>query len=278
MNSPAKKRRKNDYQASNQPIRSLDFFFNKQKNAPNGIAPKQSHKEDGSSEPAQKSGLDTALTDEELARKLQDEWNAEHNSVNGSNDTADDVIAERPDALEGSARPARLEAVVIEKNVKPLIEEKASVSTKTAAPEKNTLSLQSTAAEEDIICSNIPFDESPLTFDPWKYIPGLQKHWSSDGGHATYALLTRCFILVNSTTSRIKIVDTLVNLLRTIIEGDPESLLPAVCRTHSPNNTATDHHPGLACNKLHIATLHRRRARSGKLSNQQGSEEGLWPG
>jgi DNA ligase-1 len=40
--------------------------------------------------------------------------------------------------------------------------------------------------------------------------------------------LTRCFILINSTTSRIKIVDTLVNLLRTIIEGDPSSLLPAV--------------------------------------------------
>ncbi|KAK5240405.1 hypothetical protein LTR16_010679, partial [Cryomyces antarcticus] len=30
------------------------------------------------------------------------------------------------------------------------------------------------------------------------------------------------------TQSRIKIVDTLVNLLRVIIEGDPDSLLPAV--------------------------------------------------
>ncbi|EDU49163.1 DNA ligase 1 [Pyrenophora tritici-repentis Pt-1C-BFP] len=102
--------------------------------------------------------------------------------------------------------------------------------TSKAAPpkQKNTLSLQSTASEEDTITANIPFDQSPLEFDPQDYIPDLQKHWVADGGHATYALLTRCFILVNSTTSRIKIVDTLVNLLRTIIESDPGSLLPAV--------------------------------------------------
>jgi DNA ligase-1 len=57
----------------------------------------------------------------------------------------------------------------------------------------------------------------------------LKKQWAQqEGGHITYALLTQGFILINSTQSRIKIVDTLVNLLRTIIEGDPESLLPAV--------------------------------------------------
>lgn len=42
------------------------------------------------------------------------------------------------------------------------------------------------------------------------------------------ALLTRCFVLVSGTSSRIKIVDTLVNCLRVIIEADPDSLLPAV--------------------------------------------------
>jgi DNA ligase-1 len=35
-------------------------------------------------------------------------------------------------------------------------------------------------------------------------------------------------VLVNSTTSRIRIVDTLVNTIRLLIEGDPPSLLPAV--------------------------------------------------
>ena len=39
-------------------------------------------------------------------------------------------------------------------------------------------------------------------------------------------------MLVNSTQSRIKIVDTLVNLLRVIIEADPKSLLPTVRKLH----------------------------------------------
>jgi len=67
-----------------------------------------------------------------------------------------------------------------------------------------------------------------LTFEPAKYIEDLQGHWAAEGGNASYALLTKCFVLVNSTQSRIKIVDTLVNLLRVIIEGDPSSLLPTV--------------------------------------------------
>lgn len=92
----------------------------------------------------------------------------------------------------------------------------------------NTLSLQSGGADEDIISQTIPFDESPLVFDPQKYVPDLQKSWAKHGSGASYALLARAFVLVNGTQSRIKIVDTLVNLLRTIIEGDPSSLLPAV--------------------------------------------------
>lgn len=93
---------------------------------------------------------------------------------------------------------------------------------------KNTLSLQSATADDDTTTYDIPFDQSPLTFDPQKHIPELKKQWATDNGHATYALLTHCFVMVNSTASRIKIVDTLVNTLRVIIEGDPQSLLPAV--------------------------------------------------
>ena len=99
---------------------------------------------------------------------------------------------------------------------------------------KGTLSLQSTTTSKDTLTESIPLDESPLTFDPAQYIPQLKQHWASEGegegegGSATYALLTRCFVLVSGTTSRIKIVDTLVNCLRLLIEGDPDSLLPAV--------------------------------------------------
>lgn len=93
---------------------------------------------------------------------------------------------------------------------------------------KGTLSLQSVAASVDSVSESIPFDQSPLVFDPSEHVPKLKEHWASEDGSASYALLTRCFVLVSSTSSRIKIVDTLVNCLRVLIEADPESLLPAV--------------------------------------------------
>ncbi|KAF1956664.1 ATP-dependent DNA ligase [Byssothecium circinans] len=224
MGSPAKRRKKND--GSSQPVRNLNYFFAKQKedaakanNATSSEATQEKHVdlEEGAS----------TLTDEELARKLQAEWNREDQQAAAEQSSAksnDDLYAE-PD------KPTKQDAVDQKDNKADGTEPENSTSEppKSAAPkQKNTLSLQSTAAEEDTISANIPFDRSPLEFEPAKYIPELQKHWAIEGGHATYALLTRCFCLINSTTSRIKIVDTLVNLLRTIIEGDPESLLPTV--------------------------------------------------
>ena len=96
---------------------------------------------------------------------------------------------------------------------------------------KGTLSLQSVASSVDSVSESIPFDQSPLTFDPGDYVPALKAHWEKDDGNASYALLTRCFVLINGTASRIKIVDTLVNCLRVLIEADPGSLLPAVGAT-----------------------------------------------
>jgi DNA ligase-1 len=95
-------------------------------------------------------------------------------------------------------------------------------------PYKNTLSLQSSTGGEDTVALAVPFDQSPQTFDAAKYATELRARWASEGGDASYALLTRAFVLANATTSRIKIVDTLVNFIRVLIEGDPSSLLPAV--------------------------------------------------
>jgi DNA ligase-1 len=221
MNSPSKRRKKND--GSIQPVRKLEHFFAKQTaKAAAKDAPKTNA---GDGAPAVQDA--TTLTDEEYARKLQEEWNKE------------DLQTEQPtepvssnDLYADAARPTPVQSVDdgtgAETGALPGIP-KLEETTKPMLPkQKNTLTLQSTATEEDTITANIPFDQSPLEFDPQRYIPDLQKHWVTDGGLATYALLTRCFILINSTTSRIKIVDTLVNLLRTIIEGDPGSLLPAV--------------------------------------------------
>lgn len=219
MSSPAKKRKRNDYKAADQPARGLDYFFAKQKEK------KQEQEADGVEKEPKAADEEEGygLTDEELARKLQAQWDAEDQQVQSSRSKGRDESG-RDDAPQVVENPQGEEASKRE-------EEAINSSTTTEIAtdrSKNTLALQSTATDEDTITTNIPFDESPLTFEPSKYIPDLQKHWASDGGNASYALLTRCFVLVNSTQSRIKIVDTLVNLLRTIIEADSDSLLPAV--------------------------------------------------
>ncbi|KAF2106331.1 ATP-dependent DNA ligase [Lophiotrema nucula] len=219
MSSPAKRRRKND--GSSQPVRGLEFFFAKQKEgAANGTKPGQEPKEEPVDGTNRLVGKEE--TDEELARRLQAEWNQQEQQEDAQ--SSNDLYADPPKSTQN-------DQVVLEI---PNTAQKYSATPPNESPmpappqQANTLSLQSTAAEEDTVSANIPFDQSPLEFNPSMYIPDLQRYWATEGGHATYALLTRCFMLVNSTTSRIKIVDTLVNLLRTIIEGDHESLLPAV--------------------------------------------------
>lgn len=212
MSSPAKKRKLNNNQASAQ-SRGLEFFFNKQRQ--NGTSSSVAAAADAASnDDADVPAKTGELTDEELARKLQAEWDQE-------------VQNERSSVADGAAPSS-------ESHSQPTSSpEKAPTPVPPAETDtgKKTLSLSSVGNTEDTVSADIPFDQSPLTFDPSEYIPKLKQHWSTEGGDASYALLTRCFVLVNSTQSRIKIVDTLVNCIRTLIEADPESLLPAVWLT-----------------------------------------------
>lgn len=189
MSSPAKKR-KRDVQV--QPTRSIASFFQ-------GQAAKKAEKP----EPASSSeDPKHSLSDEALARKLQAEWNNEETAA-----TPETVPPSEPTAESPSPEDNR------EQN---------------KAKAKGVLSLQSSSGIEDPTSLSVPFDQSPLVFDSLKYARELKAHWSTEGGNASYALLTRAFILANATTSRIKIVDILVNFLRVLIEGDPSSVLPAV--------------------------------------------------
>lgn len=239
MSTPSKRRKTNSHQSSTKTVGSLDFFFTKQKGekAPkktDEIARSQdlSNGHLGSQEGGTNDTDTQTLTDEEYARKLQAEWEEQ-----------DRVLGSPP--LQSTEEPKDVQATKEDKSIQKTNgaynHQTSSSQPQDVAPDhvpmppradgaqkKDTLSLQSAASAEDDISSNVPFDENPLTFDPSKYIPDLKKHWATEGGNASYGLLTRCFVLVNSTQSRIKIVDTLVNFLRTIIEGDPESLLPAV--------------------------------------------------
>lgn len=211
MESPAKRRKKNDSRPAPVPLRTLDGFFGKK-------STKKDVKEPKSKVLDQPNDEKHTLTDEELARKLQAEWAEEDRQALRSSEEAQDVGA-ADEKHETTFKKSALEKQSSENEEKEI---------KVKTLKADVLSLQSTATAEDTITQNIPFDQSPFTFDPSDYIPSLKQHWAAEGGDASYALLTRCFILINATTSRIKTVDTLVNCLRLLIEGDPESLLPAV--------------------------------------------------
>jgi DNA ligase 1 len=168
------------------------------------------------------------LTDEQLARKLQTKWDQEDVQVS-QKDPGSYIAGQQSSPVNAEAPKSTSKG----KYMPTFEDEAASASSPRPvsiyAKSGNILSLQSAGSAEDLISSNIPFDENPLTFEPSKYVAELQYHWAAERGDASYAILTRCFVLVNSTQSRIKIVDTIVNLLRVIIEADPQSLLPTVC-------------------------------------------------
>ncbi|UKZ76159.1 hypothetical protein TrVFT333_003855 [Trichoderma virens FT-333] len=217
MSSPAKKRKLNS--GKKQPAaqsKGLEYFFSRQKQSD---ALNSSAGEDGA--PRSSSAI---LSDEELARKLQAEWNQEaaneaHTPSDGQNATPKDKdIGSIAETVEDNSMPTSAS----QPDQLPL------ATTPKKQDAKKTLSLQSTGMADDTVTTSIPLDESPLTFEPSKYVKELQEYWGLENGDASYALLTRCFVLVSATTSRIKIVDTLVNCLRILIEGDPSSLLPAV--------------------------------------------------
>lgn len=225
MASPAKKRKLNS--DAKQPSRGLEYFFARQKQ--NSASPLPEKPEDPVETPVDEveeveEVEEQELTDEQLARKLQAEWDQEEaqaRQVNGADGDAENAVAAAP--IEKTKFPV------------PTADTPQAPKSPDFAPPsafkqtgKNTLSLQSMAGAEDSASASIPLDESPLTFDPAKYIPDLQKAWAAEGGNASYSLLTRCFVIVGGTTKRIKTVDTLVNCVRLLIEADPSSLLPAV--------------------------------------------------
>jgi DNA ligase 1 len=225
MESPTKRRKKNDQKPSQLPERSIDFFFAKQ-NDKATQSTKFSETIQATASPVTGDG-EQHLTDEELARKLHEEWTKEDAGSDIQRSTVEDK-APSPSSPALPAKGVPQSGIDEAREYAAEHVEQRRTPEKTAPTKGGVLGLQSLTTAEDTVTLTIPFDENPLTFQPSRYVPELTRHWAKEGGDASYALLTRCFVLINSTQSRIKIVDTLVNCLRTIIEGDPDSLLPAV--------------------------------------------------
>ncbi|EEP82616.1 conserved hypothetical protein [Uncinocarpus reesii 1704] len=205
MPNPASKRKRDDASDSKS-FRSIDSFFR---------SPKKRQPQVDICTPAPPGNQ--ALTDEELARKLQAEWDRDAApSRDGPHTEANTQAALLPQSVE---RKGDLQIADSPPKTSGVVPEKKT---------KGVLSLQTSATTEDTISMSLPLDQPPLSFKPSTYIEQLREFWGLEGGRASYSILARAFSLVNSTQSRIKIVDILVNLLRILIEGNPDSLLPAV--------------------------------------------------
>ena len=158
--------------------------------------------------PAEDAGEE--LTDEQLARKLQAEWDKQDQTQRGeANETASSALEcpsepkkEPPDKTPDS-EPSNERPQAPEEAVSGRVSDNAFAT----FGKKSTLALQSATADDDATSYTVPFDQSPLTFSPEDYLPDLKRHWAVENNNATYALLTHCFVLVNSTQSRIKIVE-----------------------------------------------------------------------
>lgn len=148
--------------------------------------------------------------DEQLARKLQREWDAPPlDEALGSAKVKEETSVD----AEGTAGPSNLTAPPDERETKP-----------PAVPKPAVVDLDALdAAIEAIELGNDIFSFDALEVDT--------THWPINAqGRKTapYALLSHAFALLSSTRSRLLIVTILTNLLRVLMLHDSESLLPAV--------------------------------------------------
>ncbi|KAK6505390.1 hypothetical protein TWF481_007295 [Arthrobotrys musiformis] len=235
--SPAKRRKKNDKTGSPSKGPTLDFFFGRKQPAPSKL------------KLVSDAESNEGLTDEELARKLHEQWAKEDAllSASASKDAQAGESSQRSVSAEQEAKDRELARKLQEEEDGERSNSGKEKAVEDYPPESSKRGEQSEPPKEpappppadakiqlenkpewDKLIDELPFDTDPLSFNPEDYKTLIQ---SLPDGKLSYSLLTRAFVLINSTRSRIKIVDTLTNFLRTAIACDPASLLPAVWLT-----------------------------------------------
>ncbi|EMT68599.1 DNA ligase 3 [Fusarium odoratissimum] len=139
MPSPTKKRKLNNGTKSSTPARGLEYFFSKQKQ-------------------------NDTDSNEELARKLQAEWDQE--VANTPQNTLQAQTLELPSKHNESVSRDESPSPAGPKPKPPVTLPTALNKPGTLTSTKPTLSLQAAGMAEDTTTTSIPLDESPLTFDP----------------------------------------------------------------------------------------------------------------
>ncbi|TKY88995.1 hypothetical protein EX895_002236 [Sporisorium graminicola] len=147
--------------------------------------------------------------DEDLARRLHDEWSGLHDEGN--------KLAS-PGAKAGPSSPPR----------------RPNIPAAPTSPSKKPLATSRTVdlAALDASIQAIPLGDDIFVFDPWAVDTSSWPATSDKDGRfvptTPYALLTHAFVNITATRSRLAITTLLTNLLRTVRAHDPESLLPTV--------------------------------------------------
>ncbi|ENH68349.1 DNA ligase 3 [Fusarium oxysporum f. sp. cubense race 1] len=139
MPSPTKKRKLNNGTKTSTPARGLEYFFSKQKQ-------------------------NDTDSNEELARKLQAEWDQE--VANTPQNTLQAQTLELPSKHNESVSRDESPSPAGPKPKPPVTLPTALNKPGTLTSTKPTLSLQAAGMAEDTTTTSIPLDESPLTFDP----------------------------------------------------------------------------------------------------------------
>jgi DNA ligase 1 len=202
MPPPAKRRRKNDFQPPTAPVRSIDYFFNKQKKDyrldSEGDCIKHG-KCAAENAPAPTLSAGESLTDEDLARRLQEEWNRQ--DFDQQEEKHPETSAPVESVANSQDGPSDIPFPSLSASYSAVPDEHSNNDAR--KPEhKHMLSLQSVTRTEDAATYSIPFDSGPLEFEPDAYIPKLKESWAADGGDAAYGLLTSCLSL--STAPRVE--------------------------------------------------------------------------
>ncbi|PWN54495.1 ATP-dependent DNA ligase [Violaceomyces palustris] len=152
--------------------------------------------------------------DEEMARHLEKEWSEEN--IGDSLGTPSDGDLAHPKNVGGRS------------NVASRTQDADGISHVSSVPTNNSMV---DLDDMDASIEAIPFSQDVLAFDPscidtssWPRANGKEK----DRPTSPYALLTRAFVLVSATRSRLAITTILTNLLRVVRMHDPENLLACV--------------------------------------------------